>query len=416
MTSVWGQPTSHRYKVKFNKLGKPVGKNKSRFTEFLGTISRNGSYAPIDVQDWRKIDKSRKKDMLKIVKEKFDVPPSAKIWILRALGKYWRNWKAWIKATYYKPNIQVESQMLNLDVRVVKDQYKVIADYWELEDTKKISEKNKKARAMKTTNHNTGKKSFAQIRANMKKKLGRNPSRVEMFNHCYTDNKGNPSSSAVANIMLAMNEKVSQLPPETEDSVGKNDVFAQVVGQDKHGHVRMYGFGICPTDVWGDEPSRSGSQRLVLDQKHEILEMKAKFAQQEEQLKDQARELANLKAYLEQQNGHNFMNQSRITSTSSNHMSTSSSSLSPLKEGNWISLFSLNEPTKVVAVGRLQSLDPSTIVGGQPLGSNWCEVLVQVVIERDEHLIRPYVPLQTIADSFGAPIAWPTKLVKICED
>ncbi|XP_071928161.1 uncharacterized protein [Coffea arabica] len=144
--------------------------------------------------------------------------------------------------------------------------------------------------------------------------------------------------------------------------------------------------------------------------------MKAKFAQQEEQIKDQARELANLKAYLEQQNGHNLLNQSRITSTSSNHISTSSSSLRPLKEGDWISLFSLDEPTKVVAIGRLQSLDPSTIVGGQPLGSNWCEVLVQVVVERDEHLIRPYVPLQTIADSIGAPIAWPTKLVKICED
>ncbi|XP_071926002.1 uncharacterized protein [Coffea arabica] len=118
----------------------------------------------------------------------------------------------------------------------------------------------------------------------------------------------------------------------------------------------------------------------------------------------------------EQQNGHNLLNQSRITSTSSNHISTSSSSLRPLKEGDWISLFSLDEPTKVVAIGRLQSLDPSTIVGGQPLGSNWCEVLVQVVVERDEHLIRPYVPLQTIADSIGAPIAWPTKLVKICED
>ena len=61
-----------------------------------------------------------------------------------------------------------------------------------------------------------------------------------------------------------------------------------------------------------------------------------------------------------------------------------------------------------MAIGRLQSLDPSTIVGGQPLGSNWCEVLVQVVVERDEHLIRPYVPLQTIADSIGAR---PTKLV-----
>ena len=147
-----------------------------------------------------------------------------------------------------------------------------------------------------------------------------------------------------------MNAKVSQLPPDTEDSVGKNDVFAQVVGQDKHGHVRMYGFGICPTDVWGDEPSRSGSQRLVLDQKHEILEMKAKFAQQEEQIKDQARELANLKAYLEQQNGHNLLNQSRITSTSSNHMSTSSSSLRPLKVSFLIHLFDNGSPLCLIMI------------------------------------------------------------------
>ncbi|KAL3527689.1 hypothetical protein ACH5RR_012345 [Cinchona calisaya] len=38
-----------------------------------------------------------------------------------------------------------------------------------------VSERNKKARVMKIMNHNTGKKSFVQIRAREEKRLGRNP-------------------------------------------------------------------------------------------------------------------------------------------------------------------------------------------------------------------------------------------------
>ena len=69
MTEIWGKPSScHRYKVRFDKDGEPVGKNKSKFTEFLGTIARNGKYAPLDVTDWREMTNDKKQDMLVLVK------------------------------------------------------------------------------------------------------------------------------------------------------------------------------------------------------------------------------------------------------------------------------------------------------------------------------------------------------------
>ena len=74
-------------------------------------------------------------------------------------------------------------------------------------------------------------------------------------------------------------------------------------------------------------------------------------------------------------------------------------------------IFSLFDPTKCLAIGRLQGIDPSKVVGGQPLGPCWCEILVQIVMERNEQLIRPYGLLQTIEDALGAPIAWPLKSV-----
>ena len=69
MTEIWGKPSScHRYKVRFDKDGEPVGKNKSKFTEFLGIIARNGKYAPLDVTDWREMTNDKKQDMLVLVK------------------------------------------------------------------------------------------------------------------------------------------------------------------------------------------------------------------------------------------------------------------------------------------------------------------------------------------------------------
>ncbi|KAH7838827.1 hypothetical protein Vadar_031681 [Vaccinium darrowii] len=52
-----------------------------------------------------------------------------------------------------------------------------------------------------------------------------------------------------------------------------------------------------------------------------------------------------------------------------------------------------------------KNLDPSTKVGGQELEGNWCEIHVQVPIQWDGHVIRPYGGLKIVGDAIGTPIA-----------
>nr|XP_027071835.1 uncharacterized protein LOC113696652 [Coffea arabica] len=260
------------------------------------------------------------------------------------------------------------------------------------------------------------------------KKLGHLPSRVDMFEHCYTDSNGNPGNDDVtATLVIILNffwilntasfeGTVSQLPPGSNDDVGRNDAFAQVFGEDNNGCVRMYSLGVTPSDKWGNVPSRSTCQRIVMEQKAAISKMEDKFAEQDQQLKDQAKELAELKAMVCQQQNSGSKTSGSINSTSSNHVSKSRIGAHSIQEGDWVDIFNLFDPTKCLAIGRLQGIDPSKVVGEQPLGPCLCEILVQIVVERNEQLIRPYGLLQTIEDALGTPIAWPLKLVKIHED
>ncbi|XP_057769150.1 uncharacterized protein LOC130989214 [Salvia miltiorrhiza] len=80
--------------------------------------------------------------------------------------------------------------------------------------------------------------------------------------------------------------------------------------------------------------------------------------------------------------------------------------------GDEVLLKSLFNSRKVVAKGRIRSVDPNQEVGGKRLGLQWCEVQVSVPIEWDEELIRPYSNLSTIGDAIGTCVAWPHHLVK----
>lgn len=53
-----------------------------------------------------------------------------------------------------------------------------------------------------------------------------------------------------------MQEIRSTAPEGSIDSTGRDDVFSQVMGPDRHGRVRGYGLGPTPTRLWG--PSSSG--------------------------------------------------------------------------------------------------------------------------------------------------------------
>jgi hypothetical protein len=60
-----------------------------------------------------------------------------------------------------------------------------------------------------------------------------------------------------------------------------------------------------------------------------------------------------------------------------------------------------------LARGTIISTNPNTIVGGQPLGNEHCEVVVNVVMKRDAMLPRTYGEMMNMGSALSMNIAWP---------
>ncbi|XP_027166033.1 uncharacterized protein LOC113769151 [Coffea eugenioides] len=341
MKEIWGRPKDlPRIEIKLDDNGIPISE-KTSFSKFLGSLARNGMYCPIDVESWLKMPRKLKMDMLEVIKERFALPMGLEAWTLRSIGKKWRSWKADLKATYFDPAVPNAEARFQKDIRVREEQWIKLWAYW----------KSKEAKA---------------------KQLGRPPTRVEMFNKFYTHADGTPSSTIVAENLEKMNELKNQLPSESQDPVGRNDIFAQ-----------------------------------------------STLVHLEERLQRQDDEIASLKKMVLVQHGRGSpIDSPRHPSSSSNNVSsqTPSRATRPIRVGNMVSLKSLFDPTKIVAKGYLRSLNPLDEVGGQALGPNWCEIQIQVAMSPHEQLIRPYDLQQTIQDALGAPVAWPCHLVETAEE
>ena len=74
-------------------------------------------------------------------------------------------------------------------------------------------------------------------------------------------------------------------------------------------------------------------------------------------------------------------------------------------------LYAWTGPETPVAKATIISVDPDTIVGGEPLGPGTYEVLVNVAIRREATVPYEYDGLQIIADAVTRSIAWPSSKV-----
>ena len=81
---------------------------------------------------------------------------------------------------------------------------------------------------------------------------------------------------------------------------------------------------------------------------------------------------------------------------------------------NKCKLLDLDKKEKIVAEGRVSSVDPTILVHFVPLGTNAVRVWVDVPIAPNARLWRPTSDLQNIEDAVGTTIAWPAD--KIIED
>lgn len=143
-----------------------------------------------------------------------------------------------------------------------------------------------------------------------------------------------------------MNERTRQLPPNSEDRLGPDDIFSQVLGPDKFGRVRMCGSGVHSSDVWGDTPSHSTSRRIIAEQHSELEKMKTQLSEQATQLREQGQQIAEMHALLLSQRNNPSPRDSRAMSMESNRSPTPTTSTGTLRvlnfQFNTFSFFVLN--------------------------------------------------------------------------
>ena len=52
-------------------------------------------------------------------------------------------------------------------------------------------------------------------------------------------------------------------------------------------------------------------------------------------------------------------------------------------------------------------VNPNNKLDGVALGTKFCEVIVDVVIQHEALVPRPYAKIKTIGDALKMPLAWP---------
>ncbi|KAG6414491.1 hypothetical protein SASPL_127293 [Salvia splendens] len=84
-----------------------------------------------------------------------------------------------------------------------------------------------------------------------------------------------------------MAEYRDPLSEGSEDVIAPNDIFAQVVGKDRPGQVRMMGQGVCPSDVWNGTPINT-SDCLLSEYREKIARLEAILGAQQRPCASQA--------------------------------------------------------------------------------------------------------------------------------
>lgn len=81
--------------------------------------------------------------------------------------------------------------------------------------------------------------------------------------------------------------ELNTVEPEGQgDSTKKDDIFSKVMGKEKPGHVRMYGLGVCLSDLWGPTPSRATSHRMTMELKTTLDKVLGQYDELSNKLED----------------------------------------------------------------------------------------------------------------------------------
>ncbi|GMY13755.1 transcription factor gte1 [Fagus crenata] len=279
---LWDLSDGELIDVSINKFGQPIGPEAAKLSSFMGTIARNGYTAPLTYVSWRAVPDSAKEDMWQLVQSRFNIDPRGKSWVMKSLAVKWRDFKARVKAKYYYP-------------------YKTDEERLKHRDRRERTLTNKASRAKLKSVHTSGRKSYARIREEERKKKpnGEEPTRDEVYILTHTNKDGKPVNEEAAVKISKLRELASQQPKTSKGSNDPDDIFFQVMGQDKRGYMRTYGLGATPSDIWGATEVMRMASEAKRTTNAEMSKMVVKMEAMEQRYTHMEAHLTKMTSYME---------------------------------------------------------------------------------------------------------------------
>ncbi|KAJ8627922.1 hypothetical protein MRB53_021229 [Persea americana] len=182
--------------VKFNAEGQPIGENAKPFATLCRIIVRTPGNAPLQVHyqvtKWADIPEQAKEKMWKHIQDHAMVDDERKKWVLQSLGKKYRDYKKDLKNKYYISWNTDEARLQHSPP-----------------DTRSRTD-------------------------------GNIPSRADLFIRTHSRKDVTP-----------VDEKSTEIIEGGSSSSIGDEIYIQVMGEERHGRVRGYGLGPTPTSVFG---------------------------------------------------------------------------------------------------------------------------------------------------------------------
>uniref|UniRef100_A0A0A9B0I4 Transposase Tnp1/En/Spm-like domain-containing protein n=1 Tax=Arundo donax TaxID=35708 RepID=A0A0A9B0I4_ARUDO len=379
---------------------------------------------------------------------------------MRTAGRKWKEFKATLKWLYFNVELCDEEVTESQDNRVNDADWKTLMDYWRSPKSQARTEIAKVNRAKLELHHTSGSISYACSKHDLAVELGCPPSRDELFIKTHTRKNGVASAQAQP-IINQLKEIVEARPELKERTIQQGDVFAAVCGEmEPRGYVRVMGLGPTPQDVGTPglkcyTPTRlqmeilarkkAESEKAALEKCLDEMQARMDWWEQREQERvetprsnvgSNSRDHANTRSdEIDEVGHHDDQGEEEYASADNEYYEEENQNLLGRRHaaappiptrhndaprlshdtlvGKDVILYAMLRSDLPVAKGTIISTNPSTVLGGQILGRQFCEVVVNVVLKRDAILPRPYADMETMADANMMSIAWPYKRLKV---
>ena len=69
-----------------------------------------------------------------MMQKKFEIDPNSKSWVIKSLGKKWKDWKSKLKTAHYITHATDEERLADRDERVLPEQWAYLVSHWSSEE------------------------------------------------------------------------------------------------------------------------------------------------------------------------------------------------------------------------------------------------------------------------------------------